>query len=533
MKRIETQVVIAGAGPSGLSAAIELARWGVKSVIVERRTREQPVYPTANHLTPRTMEIFRQWGIADDVRHSGFPRPYPEDIFFIAGPHFEPVARMSFVADETAEAARTPESTLWCPRPFLDPVLLAKAGSCPEITLLHGAEIETRTVKESSVSIGGNTKSGDAFAVDGDYLLVAEGASSETRDQLGIELIGTELPEPVESLLFRCPNLSERLPGRGVQYWFLPPHPATIVTIDGAEIWRAHVPARALGERTIDDYLTDFVGPIEPIARFPWRARMGLATSYRSGDALLIGDAAHVVTPFGGMGMNLGIEDACNIGWKLGAVYQGWANEGLLESYESERMVCAEEVLRYQGMTVSDSGFEITGQRLSLPSLPMDMLDETQIGVEARKAAGKILLEDRALEFNKPGLELGFDYGHSPVICSETSTPRLRGPEDWVKTPTTSEPGQRATHIVDDQGVLFDAYGPHFTITTNNYDPAALISTAKERSIPIVHRPLGAPDLPAWRIMRPDGVIAACGDSALEPEVLHGIWDRLTGQNNE
>lgn len=536
MKRLMTNVVIAGGGPTGLCAAIELARWGVRSVVMERRTREQAVYPTANHLTARTMEIFRQWGIAEQLRNAGFPPEIPEDCYFIAGMDIPPVARMTFGGGREFESELTPEPTLWCPRPFLDPVLLAKAESMPEITLLHGVEIEERDIGDEGVTLVGHCRDGTGVSVSGDWLLVAEGAAAATRGQMGIEMIGVQMPIQVDSLLFKCPGLVDRLP-QGVMFWFLPPKLATVVSIDGKDIWRAHVPSEALDGQTIDAYLADLLGPLEPLARFPWQPRLALASRYRKGRAFLIGDAAHNVTPYGGVGMVLGIEDAFNIGWKLGAIHQGWANESLLDSYQTERRPVASEVLRYQGMVVGEHGYEMTGGlALSLPALPADLQERTAAGEKAREQAREILLRARKLEFVKPGLEFGFCYSQSDAVVSDGPSDRAQGKVDWeaswAELQPQVRPGRRAPHVMIDEGrPLFDSFGAHFTVVAHSPDTVShLLRSAECAGVPAVPAMVNDPLYPAWTVVRPDGFVAACGDDCPGDVFCASLWRTVTAQ---
>lgn len=529
MAQHETQIIIAGGGPTGLCAAIELARWGVHSVLVERRPLDQQVYPTANHLTPRSMEIFRQWGVADKMRAAGFPQNRPQDCFFLTEMDLPPLAKFSFEDAALTTAGIAPEPALWCPRPFLDPVLIAKAQSCPQITLLHGHEITHRVIGANNVQITATSKEGEALEISADYLLVAEGANSATRDQLGIVMVGTTLEIDIQSLLFRCDGLLERLPAPGVQYWFMPPHAATLVSIDGANTWRAHVPEMALADQSIEDHLSAFCGPVDPLARFPWRPRMALANTYRAGRAFLIGDAAHVVTPYGGMGMNLGIEDAHNLGWKLGAVLQGIADEGLLTSYEAERRPAAREVLCYQGLDLAGDDFTLTAFPMAPPPLPEDINAPTPAGQASRQAIQAELQSTRALEFHKPGLELGFDYTASPAIIAAPSA-RSDGshscPDEWAIYENAAIAGLRAPYFeTDAQGPSFDAYGPHFTIAVHDVAQGqTMAAAAKAHNIP-VHIIAGPSTYPAWAIIRPDGIIAATG-SQFENE---DIWPQLVG----
>ncbi|MGB0112256.1 MAG: FAD-dependent monooxygenase, partial [Ilumatobacteraceae bacterium] len=377
-------------------------------------------------------------------------------------------------------------------------------AASPHVTFLDGHEIDEVSDGADRVVARLTGPGGDGIEVEASWAVVAEGASSATRRTLGIDMVGLRMDAPnVDSLLFDSPGLSARLPGRGTQYWFLAPHRATVVSIDGADRYRAHVPMGQLDGVPIEEFLTEVVGPLTPVARFPWSPGLALATTYRSGRIFLAGDAAHIVTPYGGLGMNTGIEDAMNVASKLGAVVNGWAGEQVLDDYEAERRPIARELLRYQGLHLDDGGgFTLdTPLPLELPDLP-DGLEEADDALRAR--AGSILDEQRHLEFVKPGLEFGIRYPVDGAPVPE------RGAAEWGSYEPVVVAGQRAPHAESTDGVaLIDRLGPHLLVVGRDDIAEAVAAACGALGLPVETLATDDELYEGWTIVRPDGFVLA------------------------
>lgn len=499
-------VVVLGGGPTGLCTALELNRHGIDTVLVERRTRDSVVYPTANHITTRSMELFRLWGLADRIRNGGFPTDHPDGRYFLTSLGSEPfhVVEMEPNGASPDPADRCTEASVWCPRPFLDPILIRAIEAAPHVQLLDGWEIDD-VVDDDGIQVSLTAGDGEQQLIQASWAVVAEGSSSRTRAGLGIDMVGLRIDHPtVDSLLFDAPGLAERLPGRGTQFWFLSPHDATIVSIDGADRYRAHVPMARLAGATIDEYLTDVLGPITRVAQFPWSPGLALADRYRQGRVFLAGDAAHVVTPYGGLGMNTGIEDAANIGSKLGAVVAGRCAETLLDDYELERRPVAEELLRYQGLHLDgDGGFTLDDPLpLTLPALPDDL--ETA-DAATRAEVSRILHEQRHLEFTKPGLELGIEYPVDGVPAAR------RGPEEWSRYDAHVAAGRRAPHAVGFDGTaVIDAVSDHPVVVVGT-EPAVtrLARKCADAAVDVHTMPTADERYQGWTVVRSDGFVVS------------------------
>lgn len=518
-------VVIAGGGPVGLALAIELGLRGVDCLLVEELARDAEKHPTANNVNVRSMEFFRRWGIAGRARSETFPADHPDDRVYVTRIGGKEITRFQRPASgDPHRPPYSPESDIWCPKPFLDPILVQTADAFGCVALRHEWRLESFEQHEGSVLCEIGSVDGDRReTVEGAYLVACDGASSGVRKALGIDLVGSFDSGPLlDSYYFRAPGLRALLPEGGTQYWVMSPQDRfpTIAAIDGRELWRMHVVrGPGVGEDAAERIRAVCHAPIdvEVLSDIEWTPRQALARRYRSDRVLLAGDAAHIVTPFGGLGMNTGLADAVNLGWKLAAVVQGWGANGLLDSYEEERCPVAAGVLHYQGLDVSGDEAVPTGRQIWTGyDVPPGAADDTPEGEAVRREYGGRLLELRHDEFNHVGLDLGYRYDSSIIAA---------GGEPPATSVTEYEqgayPGCRAPHawLADGRSTL-DLFGDGFTLLAfGDADPAPLETAAHERAVPLtVERiddpAIGAPYGAPLALVRPDGHVAWRGGGA-------------------
>ena len=347
----EVPVLVVGAGPAGLTAAISLARHGVRCLLIERRA-ELSGLPRAASVSTRTMELLRSWGLEQDVRAGGVEvewRQWTGHTLSDVGeahPTSFPTREQSIVVSPTGPAC--------VPQDYLEPVLLRHLRSLAAARVEFGTEL----VSLDRLAVGAravlrDVGTGATRTVHARFVVAADGARSATRQILGISMRGHDHLSAAIATLFRAPLwelLGER---RYIIYSVTHPEAAGVFVPAGrGDRWTYGVefatsPAPLTGYTTeratslirLGTGVPDLQPQIERIGAFSFAAQ--LAESFRRGSVFLVGDAAHRVTPRGGTGMNTAIRSAHDLGWKLAWVLRGWADPLLLDSYETERRPAA------------------------------------------------------------------------------------------------------------------------------------------------------------------------------------------------
>lgn len=480
--RNETVVAIVGAGPAGLAAAIELGMRGVECVVLERTERGGHA-PRAKTTHTRTREHLRRWGIADKLAAaSPFGVDYPSNVTFatqLGGrliKRFENALQCAPQHDD-----RYSEHSQWIPQYKLEQVLRDHACTLSPVTFRYGAEYlgfedgaEGVTVRYRDVP------SGEERSLRAHYLLGADGARSAVRDDIGARMIGTYGLSRNYNIIFRAPGLAEAHDlGPAVMYWQLnSAAPSLIGPMDKGDLW-FFMPSALAKDVTFTDEeavaaikaSTGIDLPYEVLSSDEWVASRLLADRYRSGRVFLIGDACHLHPPFGGFGMNMGIADGVDIGWKIAAVEQGWGGPALLESYEAERRPAHEYVLD-----------EAEANHAVLPNLLVrDRLDEDSPEGEAVRAeVVEIIERHKPAEFYALGVVLGYCYTDSPVIVDDGSGETWQRSRDYVPS---ALPGCLAPHKwLDETTSLYDLFGEGFTLLVLDVDHSADIAAARREA---------------------------------------------------
>jgi putative polyketide hydroxylase len=354
VQRRDVPVLIVGAGPAGLSAAIALAREGVRALLVERRS-EPSCLPRATVVSTRSMEIFRSWGLEDRIRHGGV------DVEWLlwacetlAGAADGSGHAVGYPTREQS-AVVSPTGPACVPQDHLEPVLLAHLRSLPAAEVELGAEVVDVIDGPDAVRVTvRDAGTGAMRVVDACYVVAADGAHSFVRRAVGIPMHGPDRLAATASALFRAPLWRLLGPHRyGIyvvshargQGTFLPAGPGDrwLYGVGGYDPDRegpAVTPERFARLIRLGAGVADLAVHVERVGTFTFAAQ--LAERFHAGRVFLIGDAAHHVTPRGGTGMNTAIADGHDLGWKLAWVLRGWAEPELLDSYEAERRPVAE-----------------------------------------------------------------------------------------------------------------------------------------------------------------------------------------------
>ena len=343
-----TQIIIVGGGPVGLGLAISLGQRGIDCILVERRLEPQRI-PKGQNLTQRTMEHFYFWHTEDALRRS---RTIPPE-YGIGGVtaygtllgdyHYDWLQRelvrdYYFTANERLPQFET------------EAVLRTRAGQLPSVRTLYGSAV--RELRQDAFGVTVEIDSPHQRrrqTLRADYVVGCDGSHSLTRQAAGITQTLSDHDRRMVLLVFRSTELHEllkRYPGKSF-YCVLHPdlegYWRFFGRVDLGSTWFFHAPVPA--GTTEDNF--DFRGLLQKSLGAPfaiemehvgfWDLRFAIADTYRRGRMFIAGDAAHSHPPYGGYGVNTGLEDSTNLGWKLAAALQGWAGPGLLDSYDAER----------------------------------------------------------------------------------------------------------------------------------------------------------------------------------------------------
>jgi len=472
------QVLIVGAGPAGLALAIELGHRGVRCLVVERNDRVGYA-PRAKTTNVRTREHMRRWGIADQLRAaSPLGLHYPSNIVFctrLNGPRLGVVENAMYCAP-----GRNPlysEHAQWIPQYTVEEVLRAHAQSLPGVQLRFSCELQQ--FEQSADRVVARLKDIDGhreFEVACDYLVGADGARSTVRGAIGAKMEGTYGLSRNYNIVFRAPGLAQaHAHGPAIMYWQINGEvPSLLGPMDSDDRWFFMPTQLAADQKLSVDEAAALIRratglpdqPIEVLSSDEWVASRLLANRYADRRVFLVGDACHLHPPFGGYGMNMGVADGVDLGWKLAAVLQGWGGTSLLDSYETERRPVHNFV-----MDEAVANHAVLGNQLWQEGLE----DDSDIGAALRSEVGGRIQRAKLREFNTLGVVLGYRYDDSPLIVPDGSAP----PEyDFINYVPSARPGALAPHAwLHDGSSLYDHFGDGFTLLcTNDAGPAAMQS---------------------------------------------------------
>jgi len=527
----ECDVLIVGAGPVGLTLAIDLAWRGINVTVAETRARAAPPEPKCNHVAARTMETFRRLGLAGKVRDAGLPADYPHDISYrtsFTGPELTririPCRRDRFTMTDGPDCNwPTPEPPHRINQIFLEPILFEHAASQPRIRIVNRVSVE-------DVAVGGASADVSLRDLDTDqvrrlncrFLIGCDGARSVVRKAIGAELSGDAIIQRVQSTYIRAPGLIDRQ--QHANAWgtgaINPRRSGMVYAIDGRERWLVHNYMKP-GETEFEAVDRDAclrtilgVGPdfdYEIISKEDWYGRRLIANKFRDRCAFIAGDAAHIWVPYAGFGMNAGIADAMNLSWLLAAHLNGWAPASILDAYEAERWPITSQVSKF-AMSHAEAEIRRRG------AVPDHIEDQGPEGEHARAEVGRLAYEINVQQYACAGLNFGTYYDRSPIIAYDGAEHPAYTMDSY--TPSTV-PGCRTPHLWrEDGGSLYDAMGPEFTLL--RLDPAvdvtALERAARDRKLPLKVldvAPSATADLSLSRLVlsRPDQHVAWRGNS--------------------
>jgi 4-hydroxyisophthalate hydroxylase len=343
-----TQIVIVGGGPVGLGLAIDLGQRGANCVLVERYVSPQPI-PKGQNLTQRTLEHFYFWGAEAELRAA---RTIPPDYgiggmtsygTLLSGYRYDWLQRELVRPYYFTDNERLPQYAT-------EAVLRKRLSELPNVEKVYGWSASGISQNADGVEVTiSERNTNQQRTLRADYVVGCDGSRSTVREAAGITQTLTDHDRLMVLLVFRSTGLHrllERFPNKSFYnvlhpdlqgYWKF------FGRVDLGTTWFFHAPVPS--DTTKDNF--DFRGMLHAAVgeEFDvafehigfWDLRVAIADQYRIGRVFIAGDAAHSHPPYGGYGINTGLEDAANLGWKLAAVLQGWAGPRLLDTYGEER----------------------------------------------------------------------------------------------------------------------------------------------------------------------------------------------------
>ncbi|KAL7907286.1 FAD-dependent monooxygenase [Trichoderma velutinum] len=561
-------VLVVGGGPVGLLLVKTLAHHGVKSVLLERHYTTT-TWPKMDLTNSRSMEIFRSLGMAEELRNLAVPAKFPFTCLFSMGLNDEKAAsswdlpsaqKLNEQILSQNDGSLPLEPWMRISQVIFESWLKSMCVQDPLVDIRSGWKATSAKENDNGVEVTAiDAKTGQETIFHSRYAVGCDGANSILRESLGISLDGGPLPGRALLIHFKSRDLT-RLQKQG-QFWhiFFPKTveeggsmKGAIIAQDEIDTWTIH---RFLSADFDDSQLSseDAVystlgGAGEPfpikidevLVRSTWNPSVAIAQNFMGPKQriFLAGDACHQMPPTGGYGMNTGIAEAFDLGWKLAAAVNGWAGPQLLATYEQERRFVALLALqtakghigRLMGMP---KAVELSGKTLQAGGEEARaMLDRVHEYIQTNDAHNKSL-----------GVELGYRYTSS--IClpdqpqDELPPPPVFDPRHYI--PTTAS-GYRAPNVfLQDKTPIFDQYGKGFTLITFKNSQKHLqaidwlTQSAGRLNVPLRISSLDGETTAQsiWSadlvLVRPDGFVSWRGNSLDNLDTAYEVVAKATG----
>lgn len=455
-----TSVLIVGAGPVGLALSLELSYRGIPCVLLDKGDGKVRL-SKMGLVSVRSMEFCRRWGIAQRVRDCGFPADYPLNQVFCTSLNGHLIATIEYPSISLEPThGLSPEKKQRCPQLWFDPILAKSASEQSSVEMRYEQQLLSLEQDEEGVTAHiRDLPTGEPRTIRAAYLVGCDGAGSTVRNQLGIEFEGDAALSYSVGIYFTAPQLIKYHRMGPAERYMLVGEEGTwghLTVVDASDVWRLTV----LGTQDkvegadfdADYWVRRCFGsndvPYQIDAVLPWRRSRLVARRYSDRRVFLAGDACHVMAPNGGYGMNTGLGDAVDIGWKLEAVLKKWAHPALLDSYGAERRPVA-----WRNVNAAATNFATMAPKLVFDHVELD--DET--GRVTRHRLQDDLANGTRPEWEVHGINLGYRYEGSPAIFAD-GTPEPADPmSEYVPT---SRPGHRAPHVeLPDGSSIIDLFG--------------------------------------------------------------------------
>ncbi|KAL3473957.1 hypothetical protein BJX99DRAFT_271953 [Aspergillus californicus] len=554
------RILIIGAGPIGTVLAYTLSRLGTPSTIFEK-SHTTTAYPKMDFTNARSMELLRRLGLAEIYRaqsgavdaQTGF------DSIFVTGlgPQGRELGswRVPCVDDQVRESRRVNDGGF--------PGEAGQRCSQIKVDVKTGWRDIGHVEEEDGVTATFIDPQGQKRTVRGRYLVGCDGGSSLVRKNAGIRMVGGRVPARFHLIHFRSSYLSNYLSKTNNRFWHA--FPATsgfIIDQDGHDTFTAHCPLPPAKQneetKTPDPHevIYKVLGGINKPWRIPidkilihsiWTPTFGIADTYlsKTGNVLLAGDAAHLSPPHGGYGLNSGIADAVDLGWRLTAMISGYGGAHLLKAYSTEcRPMMIRALVRSHRHMMEHVRLDDMYRR------NMDILgcNETK-GEEFRRLRGRVI-ELSGPDTCDRGIELDLRYEWSPCVWHDGT---VGGAWDVGRYQPSTRPGCRAPHVFLDNGSgqsIYDLFGRAWTLVQfvsrsgsrspgldeETADAGVFFDVARRLGVPVKHVCLEGEDhvRRIWErdlvLVRPDTHVAWRGNKAPDREEAARLLAVVSGR---
>ncbi|RCW46220.1 2,4-dichlorophenol 6-monooxygenase [Halopolyspora algeriensis] len=474
----DTDVLVVGTGPAGGAAALLLATYGVRTLLVNKYGWVANT-PRAHITNQRTMEVLRDLGVEDEALAQGTPPELMGDTVLctsLAGEEIGRIRSWGTGEDSATEYnAASPCTMLDLPQIYLEPILVTRAASRGATVRMDTEFLDLEQDADGVTARLRDRLRGDEFTVRARYLIGADGARSRVAEQIGLPIAGQEGKAGSMNIVFDA-DLSHYVAHRpSVLYWVMRPgaHMGGIGMglVRMVRPWHKWLltwgydiddPPDELTESQAREIVHDLIGdadvPVTITSRSLWTVNHNYATEYHSGRVFCAGDAVHRHPPSNGLGSNTSVQDSFNLAWKLAMVIRGEAGPELLETYSSERAPVGRQIVERANLSRDQFGpiFEALGIAGGSDdegiTRGLAACREENADGEKRRLALTEAIELKNYEFNAHGVELNQRYRSSAVLAEDSEEAWQRDPE--LHHQSTTRPGAKLPHVwlVDEHG---------------------------------------------------------------------------------